>query len=485
LFLHIQVIFSYIFFFLSHRTQDGKAYRLYTRQHFLSLQPHTTPEIQRSTLITTVLQLKKLRLPNILEFDFVDRPDIHLIKTAIKQLYALEALDDDGNLTKIGSILSQLPISPFLGRVLIASCGGISGSLDSNLKCSVEVLKIIAMLSVEDVFVQPRDSNRRGGHRHSRDDDSAKMRGKNQSVFMDPSGDHLTLLHIYDKFSSFGKDIDYQKKWCRHHFFHYRALSTAVRVHQQLEDLVHQLGLSLVSCRKKEYSSHKLKRKRYDENCDSDDEQFSSLYDSDIILRVFSIAYYAHTAKKHPTKHFFYNYMASTSKSSIWSFKVDDSDSTESSVVNGLTSENRLFALYLSPNSAFLSEAANPAKHGGSLYSEEKDSGLVNEWVENLEWVIYHEVVYSQKATMRVVSAVRFEWVQSLLKRLQEVDEYRLLGITKPEIEHPTHQIKDTLKRDSATPTESPSAQSNEQNNRDALVEAARLRYLERQKKKG
>lgn len=57
------------------RTGSGFCYRLYTETAFHNeLFESTIPEVQRTNLANTVLQLKVLGVKNLLEFDFMDPP---------------------------------------------------------------------------------------------------------------------------------------------------------------------------------------------------------------------------------------------------------------------------------------------------------------------------------------------------------------------------------------------------------------------------
>ena len=60
------------------RTQAGKCFRLYTAKFFERDMPNVAvPEIQRTSLLTTVLSLKSLPLPvDVLAFDFLDAPKV-------------------------------------------------------------------------------------------------------------------------------------------------------------------------------------------------------------------------------------------------------------------------------------------------------------------------------------------------------------------------------------------------------------------------
>lgn len=62
------------------RTKPGKAFRLYTESAFnTELEPMTHPEILRSNLGSTVLQLKKLGIDDLVHFDFMDPPPLKLL----------------------------------------------------------------------------------------------------------------------------------------------------------------------------------------------------------------------------------------------------------------------------------------------------------------------------------------------------------------------------------------------------------------------
>lgn len=59
---------------------------------------------------------------------------------ALELLNYLGALDDDGELTELGSMMAEFPLEPQLAKMLIAS---------TDYNCSNEILSITAMLSGE------------------------------------------------------------------------------------------------------------------------------------------------------------------------------------------------------------------------------------------------------------------------------------------------------------------------------------------------
>ncbi|SCU99557.1 LANO_0F02278g1_1 [Lachancea nothofagi CBS 11611] len=205
------------------RTRPGKCFRLYTEEAFKrELIEQSYPEILRSNLSSTVLELKKLGVDDLVHFDFMDPPAPETMMRALEELNYLACLDDDGNLTPLGRLASNFPLDPMLAVMLIGS---------AEFHCSEEMLTIVAMLSVPSVFMRPPKDRKRA--------DDAK------TIFAHPDGDHITLLNVYHAFKS---DEAYEfgiNKWCRDNFLNYRALSSADNIRSQLERLMVRYSLQL------------------------------------------------------------------------------------------------------------------------------------------------------------------------------------------------------------------------------------------------
>merc|ERR1719436_202792 len=130
------------------RTRPGKCYRLYTLETFDKELPESTyPEIIRSNLSSVVLQLKKLGVDDIVHFDFMEPPSPEAMMRALEMLHFLGAIDEESDLTEVGTHMADFPVDPHLSRALIASGGR---------GCLRETLTIIAMLSVPPPFPRPR-----------------------------------------------------------------------------------------------------------------------------------------------------------------------------------------------------------------------------------------------------------------------------------------------------------------------------------------
>lgn len=131
------------------RTGPGKCFRLYTEQAYKKeMLPTTVPEIQRTNLASTVLILKAMGINDLINFEFMDPPPVQTLVSALETLYNLEALDDEGLLTKLGRIMAEFPLEPQLAKMILTSV---------DLGCSEEIITIVSMLSVQNVFYRPRE----------------------------------------------------------------------------------------------------------------------------------------------------------------------------------------------------------------------------------------------------------------------------------------------------------------------------------------
>ncbi|CAJ2628622.1 unnamed protein product [Trifolium pratense] len=209
------------------RTQPGKCFRLYTERSFNNhLQPQTYPEIYKSNLANTVLTLKKLGIDDLIHFDFIDPPAPESLMRALEVLNYLGAVDDEGNLTKLGEIMSEFPLDPQMAKMLVVS---------PEFNCSNEILSISAMLSVPNCFIRPREAQKAA--------DDAKAR------FGHIFGDHLMLLNVYHAYKQNNEDAS----WCYDNFINNRALKSADNVRQQLVRIMARFNFKLCST---DFNSH-------------------------------------------------------------------------------------------------------------------------------------------------------------------------------------------------------------------------------------
>ncbi|MBC7833675.1 MAG: hypothetical protein H7Y88_01060, partial [Phycisphaerales bacterium] len=152
-------------------------------------------------------------------FDFMDPPPTDTIVRAVEQLYALGALNNSGDLTKIGRQMAEFPTSPMLARAILAA---------DKAHCVEEVLSIIAMLGeASALFYRPKDKKIHA--------DSARARFMSKD-----GGDHFSLLNIWSEWV----DADFSYVWARENFLQQRSLNRARDVRDQLARLCDRVEVS-------------------------------------------------------------------------------------------------------------------------------------------------------------------------------------------------------------------------------------------------
>jgi pre-mRNA-splicing factor ATP-dependent RNA helicase DHX16 len=228
------------------RTQPGKCFRLFTAHSFQhELEPNTVPEIMRTNMGNVVLMLKSLGINDLLHFDFMDAPPADALIRALEQLYALGALNDRGELTKLGRRMAEFPLDPMLSKAVIAS---------EQYKCVSEVLSCVAMLSLgASVFFRPKE---KAVHA-----DTARL-----NFARGGGGDHIALLRCYSEWAA----TDYSHQWCFENYVQVRSMKKARDIREQLEGLCDRVEI---------------------------DKMVSNPDDADAVLKAITAGFFYNTAK--------------------------------------------------------------------------------------------------------------------------------------------------------------------------------------------
>jgi len=199
------------------RTSEGYCYRLYTEYQFKEeMLQMAVPEIQRTNLGAVILLLKSLGVNRAQDFDFMDPPPTENLVDSLNQLWVLGAVDSDGNLTPLGRRMVDFPLDPALSKMLIFA---------DQEKCTSEIVTLVSMLNVPDVFFRPPD--------RAEEADQARER------FVVPESDHLTLVNVYNQWLRNKK----ASAWCSQHFLHGKALRRAQDIREQLVEVMNKSGI--------------------------------------------------------------------------------------------------------------------------------------------------------------------------------------------------------------------------------------------------
>lgn len=94
--------------------------------------------MQRTELSMAVLQLKALGINNVLRFNFPSPPPAKNLLAAFEYLFALDAIDKKGDLTKpLGVSMAEFPMHPMYSKMLLSS-GTVFNFMFNNTKFPLE-----------------------------------------------------------------------------------------------------------------------------------------------------------------------------------------------------------------------------------------------------------------------------------------------------------------------------------------------------------
>jgi len=239
------------------RVENGVCLRLFTEDDFLSRPQYTPPEILRANLAEVILRMISLKLGDIAEFPFIDRPDTKSIKDGFNLLFELGAIakrqktevrsqksenrrqkSEDGGqktnnrgrttedgvvLTEKGRIMARIPLDPRLSRMLIEA---------KKEGCIPEIAVIAAALSIQDPRERPAEKTREADRMHA--------------LFDDPGSDFITLLNIWRRYLAQRQKVksnNQMKRYCREHFISFKRMREWQDVHSQIVALLAEHNL--------------------------------------------------------------------------------------------------------------------------------------------------------------------------------------------------------------------------------------------------
>jgi ATP-dependent helicase HrpA len=189
------------------RVADGVCIRLYSEEDFAKRPAFTDPELLRSSLAAVILRAKSLGLGEVDAFPFVDPPNPRAIADGYDLLAELGAVDENKELTRIGSELARLPLDPRVARMLVAA---------REEGCLAQVRIVAAALSVQDPRQRPLERAAAADERHAR--------------FADEQSDFLAFLKLWQLQEESGL-----RRICRENFLSYPRMREWRDVHEQLK----------------------------------------------------------------------------------------------------------------------------------------------------------------------------------------------------------------------------------------------------------
>jgi ATP-dependent helicase HrpA len=202
------------------RTKPGSCYRLYSRSDFENRPLFTTEEIYRTDLTEVVLRMAELGISEFERFEFISSPSKSGIAGAIDALSLLGALNPDRSLTKVGEMMCAFPLVPRHSRIIVEAILAYPAVID-------EVLIAASFLSTMSPYILPPGEEMEARKAHH--------------AFRDNAGDFISYLKIYAAFKA-ARD---GALWCERNYLDERTLLEIVRIKEQLELIVSDLGVPI------------------------------------------------------------------------------------------------------------------------------------------------------------------------------------------------------------------------------------------------
>lgn len=198
------------------RLGPGVCIRLYSIEDYEHRARYTDPEILRTNLASVILRMKALGIGDITQFPFLDAPEGRHIRSGIRELALLGALDKQNKLTALGRRLARFPIDPRFARMVEAG---------RDLGCLGEMLVIAAALSIVDPRERPFDKRQQADESHAQ--------------FCDPRSDFVSVLNLWRYLLEQKRHLSKRKfrALCQGRFLSATRVMEWLDVHRELSEL--------------------------------------------------------------------------------------------------------------------------------------------------------------------------------------------------------------------------------------------------------
>ena len=211
------------------RVADGICIRLYGEADYLARPAFTDPEILRTNLASVILAMTALGLGDVAAFPFVERPEARAIRDGVDLLHELGALAPDGpdgrrRLSETGRVLSELPVDPRFGRMIVEA---------KRLGCVREAAVLAAALSIQDPRERPSEHREAAAAAHAR--------------FADPDSDFASYLLLWRYLREQRSELSANRfrRMCREQYLHHLRIREWQDLYSQLRDVLSRLDIGL------------------------------------------------------------------------------------------------------------------------------------------------------------------------------------------------------------------------------------------------
>jgi len=204
------------------RTRPGVCFRLYAKKDYEHRALYTTEEIFRTDLSEVVMRMAEIGIRDFENFEFLSPPGRAGIISAIETLFLLEALNEDRELTTIGTMMARFPMLPRHSRIIVEAIYRYPSVL-------VEVLIAASFLTVNTPFLLPQGEELEARKAHH--------------FFKHQYGDFLSYLKLFRLYNDSGN----KDRFCQDYYLDRKVMDEICNVKLQLEEIVSEMNIPIQS----------------------------------------------------------------------------------------------------------------------------------------------------------------------------------------------------------------------------------------------
>lgn len=210
------------------RVSDGICIRLYSEEDYNARSEFTDPEILRTNLAAVILQMTAMGVAkgpkDVEKFPFVQPPDSRAITDGVTLLRELGAVSAQGGITGVGRQLSQLPVDPRLGRMIVEA---------AKRGVAAEVMVLAAALTIQDPRERPTDKQQLATEKHKR--------------FQDENSDFTGFLNLWRYIKEKQKELSSSafRRLCKAEFINYLRVREWQDLFTQLKQMAKSVDIKV------------------------------------------------------------------------------------------------------------------------------------------------------------------------------------------------------------------------------------------------
>ncbi|MBN1234276.1 MAG: DEAD/DEAH box helicase [Candidatus Coatesbacteria bacterium] len=206
------------------RTKPGICIRLYSKPSFNEFPDFTKEEIFRHDLSEVVLRMISLGIKEVENFPFLSAPSKRKFLDTLDLLKELQAIDKNRDLTETGARISEFPIEPRYGRMIIEA-------VDKYWSVTDEVLILTAFLTSKNPYLLPAGEEELAREAHK--------------SFYHRTGDFIAFIRLFRKYTQF-QDLTEREEFCRKFYLDNRVMEEIVNIHGQMKNILENMQIPVL-----------------------------------------------------------------------------------------------------------------------------------------------------------------------------------------------------------------------------------------------